>query len=918
MRIITDNFKDINLEFNFKRRTGNPVILFYINNIEYMIVPAFAEDLLSGKTERADVWKGSKKPGYLSITGDKSGSGKRELEIHIKDVIYRVPLENFSSVIENESKIHGKIDLEEVIKKNKEQTLIIEKENKVRKLKENARKSEGKIKNSRRYEVIDFSGDIPGLIKSLKANSMFKAGIVEEKIIEEKPAVFENPHHCVYKIYEFLRNEGIQLYSHQTETIEHAINGRNVIITTPTASGKSLAFMVPIINSIINNPKSRALLIYPTKALISDQLKSIREMVGKIDPAIKVEKYDGDTKPDERKRIRQNKPSILITNPDMLHIGILHNHKQWSFLFSNLSYVVMDEAHTYRGVFGSHIALLTRRLKLIAGRYNSDPNFILSSATIANPVEHAENLTGEKFVLVDKNGSKTNEKTFIFYQADKPSQVKQTAELLAYLSSSGIQTLCFAKTRRSTELIADAAKKIVREESTYNSTKPCKIVSYRSGYRSGERAEIEAGIKSGKTMGISSTNALELGIDIGSLDCVIISGYPGSIMSTWQQAGRAGRKYSSSLVIFMGFNNPLEKFIINNPDEFFNKPSEHATIDTSNKYILTDHLICALMENGELSAEHNSIFNCDIDEKLEKAAASAFYKHLIKKDKNKWYPVEKKHIQGDVQIRNGTSGETFKVISRNKVIETLSKEQVYREGHEGAIILHGDGRYRVSKLDLKTHSVYVTEENTENHTIAESDITVKTGRILNKIPVGKLEINFSQMIVQERYTKYSEHDYKGKISEYCLNLPPVSIETKGLWFTIPKEAIDKSGPDLKTSEILKGLKGVENILSVVIPHFVLCDHNDIRCAVYDKYGPKNEATVIIFDNYMGGVGLSEKAQKELYNILKMALNIVQSCKCKNGCISCIYSYNDAEERRPDKEMTITILKDLLQQFKCQE
>lgn len=903
----------IDIKFNYERKTGNPVILFQINKTKYMIVPGFAEDLLSGKTDRTEIWKGSKKPGFIKISNDESGNNNRELEIQIGDEIYRTPLNNLSSVIGNENKKHKKVDLDEVIKKNREQNLIIEKENKARELKEKADSLKVKAEVKRKYEVKDFSGDISGVIKSFKTNSRFKAGIVEEKVIEEKPAAFKNPHHCVYKIYEFLGNEGINLYTHQTETIENAINSRNVIITTPTASGKSLAFMIPIINSIINDPKSRALLIYPTKALISDQFKSILKMVKKIDPSITVEKYDGDTKPDERKRIRQKKPSIIITNPDMLHIGILPNHKQWSFLFSNLSYVVMDEAHTYRGVFGSHIALLTRRLKLIAGRYNSEPNFILSSATIANPVEHAENLTGEKFVLVDKNGSKTNEKTFIFYQAEKPSQVKQTAELLAYLAASNIQTLCFAKTRRSTELIADAAKKIVREQITPNPAKPCKIVSYRSGYRSGERSEIEAGIKAGKTMGISSTNALELGIDIGSLDCVIISGYPGSIMSTWQQAGRAGRKDSSSLVIFMGFNNPLEKFIINNPDEFFNRPSEHATIDTSNKYILTDHLLCALMENGELSAEQNSIFGCDIDDKLKEAAASAFYKHLIKKSGNKWYPAKKEHIQGEVQIRNGTSGKTFKVISRKKVIETLSKEQVYREGHEGAIILHGDGRYRVLKLDLDNYTVYVTEEKTENYTTAESDITVKTDRILNKIPVGKLEINFSQMIVQERYTKYSEYDYKGKISDNCLSLPPVSIETKGLWFTIPRDLTEAL--NLKEGELLRGLKGVENILSVVIPHFVLCDQNDIRCAAYEKFGQKKEATVVIFDNYMGGVGLSEKAQSELYNILKMSLRLILSCGCKNGCISCIFSHRDSEDLKPDKKITVSILKELLKQFK---
>jgi DEAD/DEAH box helicase domain-containing protein len=853
-----------------------------------MIVPADAVDLISGNLEIIEIWRRSKKPGYLIQEGSN-------INIHLGEQVYPAQRESLIAIADEIQSKEKKSLYSEAVRKNREY--------------EEKKKTEKKVKKpvSFKRPVIKKLKDVNEAVAALKSNPAFEKGIVATRVTEEKSAEYNTPHCLEYGIYSFLKKEEINLYSHQAKAIEAAVNKKNVIITTPTASGKTFAFLFPVLNSIIKNPGSRALLIYPTKALISDQLKAIRELAEKICPGISVEKYDGDTTPEKRRYIRQKHPSVIITNPDMLNIGILPNHRIWSSLFSNLDYVIMDEAHTYRGVFGSHIALLTRRLKLVCQRYGSSPNFILSSATIANPAEHAENLTGENFVLVNKSGSKQNEKTFIFYQAPfQASAIRKTAELLAFLAMVDVQTLCFARTRRGTELIADAAKAMARKNDS-----GVGIVAYRSGYRVDERAHIEADIKNRRVTGICSTNALELGIDIGSLDCVIISGYPGSVMSTWQQAGRAGRKDSPALVIFMGFSSPMERYILSNPDEFFERSSEHAAIDTTNKYILSDHLVSAMMENGFLSGEHGEIFGCDIDAALEVASKSSFYKHLIKKSGNRWVPVRHEHVQGEIKIRN-SSRDVFAVKCRGRLVETLSEEQVYREGHEGAIILHGDTRYRVKKLDFSDRTVTVSEEDTENFTIAQSETSIKITGTEKSLPAGDLSVNFGSMIVQENYYKYDEYDSKEKIREIDLDLRPVSIDTKGIWFTVPDDVRYCSG--IEEKDFFSGLKGVENLLSVVIPHFVLCDPNDIRCVAYDIFAYTMAATVIVSDNFMGGIGLSEKAGGVLYDIFRMALDIAAKCRCKNGCISCVYSNRDRDDVKPDKKAAIKILEGLISHY----
>ena len=390
------------------------------------------------------------------------------------------------------------------------------------------------------------------------------------------------------RIREFINSSKIKLYSHQAEVITHSLFEKNVMITTPTASGKTLAFNLSVMHEMVRDPEATALYLYPLKALAQDQLKTLLDLEAQIGIELKPAIYDGDTSSHRRSAIRNNS-RIILTNPHALH-QYLPWHQKWKRFFSNLRYVVLDESHVYRGVFGSNVAFLIRRLRRIANRYGAKPQFILSSATLANPNEHSEKLVGLDFEIVSQNGAPRGERHIHFWNSvtdENRSAHRQTSDLLATSVKRGLQTLCFTTSRRLAELIASWA-------SDRNSRKT--IVSYRAGYSPEERREIESSIREGKTRGIASTTALELGIDIGSLDSVIISGYPGTVMSTWQMAGRAGRGAKPSMMTLIGFENPLDQYFMKHPDQFFGRPHEHAIVDLENPYVLMGHAMCAAAE----------------------------------------------------------------------------------------------------------------------------------------------------------------------------------------------------------------------------------------------------------------------------------------------------------------------------------
>ena len=546
-------------------------------------------------------------------------------------------------------------------------------------------------------------------IDAFKNDVRYRENIAHIETIPAKKANFKRVDNLNEKIIDYLESKDMKLYNHQAETYNAIQEGEHVIITTPTASGKTLAFNLPIMETMIEDKEATALYIYPAKALSNDQLHVLENLEDEMNIKINPRTYDGDTPREDKRGIRE-KSRIVLTNPYQLHL-ILSWHHQWSRFYRNLRYIVIDESHYYKGVFGSNVAFLIKRLKRIANFYGASPQSILTSATLANPLELANRLTGEEFQLVDNDTSPSGEKDFILYNPFKnykrnkvnmknaPSVHMETENIFMYMMLKQIQTLCFTVSRKTTELIAMWAK---NDMTQIKGKLAHRIAAYRAGYRPEERREIEDGLKSGKYLGVTCTNALELGIDIGSLDAVIISGYPGTMISTWQQAGRAGRSRQKSLAILIAFENQLDQYFMNNPTFFFDKPHENAIIDLTNPILQEAHLLCAAKELPLKYGEVEKYFGIS-DEILEDL--------LSKKDLHinargdYMYPYDDNPALD--HSLDQISGQEFKIMNNGQLLETMEKSQVYREAHEGAILINKGDTYVVDSVTLSRGFVNV-------------------------------------------------------------------------------------------------------------------------------------------------------------------------------------------------------------------
>ncbi|MGB6369581.1 MAG: DEAD/DEAH box helicase, partial [Atribacterota bacterium] len=510
------------------------------------------------------------------------------------------------------------------------------------------------------------------ILNELKKYNKISSCFTTWRHISNKSGIYEEfPEWIEDKLVGILKEKGIgKLYSHQASALESIKNKKNVVIVTPTASGKTLCYNLPVLDSILKDENSRALYLFPTKALSQDQLTELYQLVSALDEGIKTYTYDGDTPSSARQAIRK-KGHIVVTNPDMLHLGILPHHTKWMDFFGNLKYVVIDEIHIYRGVFGSHLANVIRRLKRICRFYGSSPQFICCSATIANPRELSQKMVGEEFVLVDNNGAPQGEKHFLFYNPPvinkelgiRKSLIKEVARFVAYFLNYDIQTIIFARSRLTTEVLTSYLKDFLAKTGRSKDM----VRGYRGGYLPNLRREIEKGLKDGEIKGVVSTNALELGIDIGQLDACFMAGYPGTISSTWQQAGRAGRRSNSSIAILVASSNPLDQFVINHPDYFFGESPESAVIDPDNLSILVSHIRCA---SFELPFEEGEDFGTkklrDVLEYLEKEGVL----HCVEK---KWYWMSEVYPTEEISLRSA-SVDNFVIIDT-----TNQQEQVIGE-----------------------------------------------------------------------------------------------------------------------------------------------------------------------------------------------------------------------------------------------
>ena len=739
-------------------------------------------------------------------------------------------------------------------------------------------------------------------IDMFKNDVRFRDNIAHVETIPAKNASFKKIDNLNDKIVDYLESKDMKLYEHQADTYEAIKEGEHVIITTPTASGKTLAFNLPIMETMIEDNDATALYIYPAKALSNDQLHVLENLERELDIKINPRTYDGDTPREDKRGIRE-KSRIVLTNPYQLHL-ILSWHHQWSRFYRNLRYIVIDESHYYKGVFGSNVAFLIKRLKRIANFYGSYPQFILSSATLANPLELANRLTGEEFKLVDNDTSPSGEKDFILYNPFKnyrrnkvnmqnaPSVHMETENIFLYMMLKEIQTLCFTVSRKTTELIAMWAKKDMTQ---IKGKLAHRIAAYRAGYRPEERREIEDGLKSGKYLGVTCTNALELGIDIGSLDAVIISGYPGTMISTWQQAGRAGRSSQKSLAILIAFENQLDQYLMNTPKFFFDKPHENAIIDLTNPILQEAHLLCAAKELPIKYGEVDKYFKIS-DEILEELVSK---KDLhINARGDYMYPYDDNPAMD--HSLDQISGQEFKIMNNGTLLETMERSQVYREAHEGAILINKGDTYVVNSVSLSRGFVNVNQKTVDYHTMVLNKTDINIRKKLSKTRYGNLTIHFGELTVSEDYFKYKKMQFSKSVGTYPLDLPPLKFNTKGLWFTIPKSVKDTLEDMFPNEEevFAGGLHGVEHALIGLFPLHTMCDRFDIGGLSTNYHEDTQEATIFIYDGYEGGIGICEKASDVFVDLLKSTLDLLNNCSCQSGCPACIYSPKCGNDNKP--------------------
>jgi DEAD/DEAH box helicase domain-containing protein len=778
--------------------------------------------------------------------------------------------------------------------------------------------------------------DVSRFIERLTLEPGYRGQIVHVEEIPEREARYgelKSPLHP--KVAKLLKDSGIErLYTHQVQAIDAIRSGEDVAIVTSTASGKTLCYNVPVLERLVADPDTKALYLFPTKALAQDQLRGLMRYL-ELDPSLPLVPgtYDGDTPPNARRKLR-DEGNVILTNPDMLHQGILPRHPSWGQFFRNLAYVVIDEMHTYRGVFGSNVGCVIRRLSRICQHYGGRPQFVCCSATIANPAELAEKLTDRPVTLVDDDGAPRGPKKFVFWnppfidatRTERRSSSFEAEQLLTKLIQDRVQTITFVRARVVAELIYRFTQERLQKisPSLANSIKP-----YRGGYLPEERREIEKRLFSGELLGVTSTNALELGIDIGSLDAAILTGYPGTVASTWQQAGRAGRGRDESLVILIGQSTPIDQYLMNHPEYFFERTTENAVIDPLNPYVLAKHLRCAAFE---LPITVNDLER--FGEWMPAILEIFEERREITRRGNQWFWTTSGYPSNDVKLRS-VSDNTYTIIdttelpvgydkahedlSKNRVIGTMDELSAFEQIHPEAIYLHDGETYFVSDLQIDKKVAYVEKADVDYFTQSISETRVKIEseeekRKLNEANAVFGDVTVTSLVFMFKKIKFHSRD---SIGFGKINLPPQVMDTAALWLIPPLSDLNlvrKWGRDPS-----EGLYGIGNVITEVVPLFAMCDPRDIG-AVVDSMNT-GSPTLFVYDRYPGGIGFAEKTYRVLEDVLEACLQLVLACECEDGCPSCVgapvppFVQNDPDlsprGRIPDKEAALILLHSLL-------
>ncbi len=711
--------------------------------------------------------------------------------------------------------------------------------------------------------------------------------------------------------------------------------GRNLVVVTPTASGKTVCYNLPVVNAILENSDTRALYLFPTKALAQDQLAELHDLCQRLDNRFGVYTYDGDTPSDARKAIREQ-GHIVLTNPDMLHTGILPHHTRWTRLFENLRYVVLDELHTYRGVFGSHLCNVLRRLRRIASFYGSKLQFICSSATIANPGELATRLIEEEAEVLDSNGAPAAEKTFVFYNPPvvnralgiRRSYINEASRVAQEFLTRNLQTIVFANSRLHTEVLLT----YLQQANPAKPGQPDAIRGYRGGYLPGERREIERGLRDGRIRGVVSTSALELGIDVGSLDAAVMAGYPGTIASTWQRAGRAGRRAGSSCAVLVASSAPLDQFIVKHPDYFFGNSPEHAFIQPDNLEILVNHLKCAAFELP-LSREEK-FGGVDLPALCARLAEAGF----LHETGGRWHWTQEAYPADTVSLRS-VSSDNFVIVDTTagpEVIGEVDFPSALATVHPKAIYLHGGQQYHVERLDFAERKAYVKRVDADYYTDAVRYTQVRILEIAGQarasdqrpqIPAARAhgDVLVRSQVVGFKKIKFFTNENVGAGN---LELPENEMHTTAYWLTLERPLVESL--PFSISDRQSGMFGLLHALESVATLLLMCDRRDLSTAIGERppspgvgdegeefssadfSGARSgqqekeffEPNLYLYDAYPGGIGFSEPLFHVHDLLVRKTRELIAACPCEKGCPSCVGPAGERGERAKDAALAI--------------
>ncbi len=751
---------------------------------------------------------------------------------------------------------------------------------------------------------MEVSKDIQEYVQALKASKRLGGQVVFHKVIPEEPAIWGEPLEAwPGTIEQMLRDAGIQkLFVHQAQAIDFVRAGEHVVVATPTASGKTLIYNLMVMERFLVRPDSKALFMFPLKALAQDQLLNLNKFTASLEgrrPTTAI--YDGDTSTWHRKRIREKPPNVIMTNPEMLHLSFLPHHTRWASFFSGLETVVVDEVHTYRGLLGSHMSQVFRRLERVCRHYRSSPAFIFNSATVANPKQLAEQLTDFEVRTVSNSGSPKGKRHILFIDPiDSPAQ---TAILLLKAAlKRNLRTIVYTQSRKMTELIAIWAGTQAGEYAD-------RISAYRAGFLPEERREIESKLSRGELLAVISTSALELGIDIGDLDLCLLVGYPGTIVSTWQREGRVGRNGQESAMILIAGEDALDQYFMRNPEDFIQRSPEVAVVNPFNPNILARHVVCAA---NELPLSKGESFMQD-QEVVEAIATLETGGELLRSGEGDRWFSSRKAPHRQVHLRG--AGNRYAIIgsSDGENKGEIDGLRVFKETHPGAVYLHKGDTYLVDTLDLETNTVTVTQANINYYTRARAHKHTEILETYDDKQVAGTRVSTGKLKVTEQVTGFDRWRIRGRklINRVPLDLPEQTFETDGIWFEIPSNVQKKV--ESRYLHFMGGIHAMEHAAIGMFPLIVMTDRNDLG-GISIPYHPQiGSAAVFIYDGIPGGAGLCRQAFYRAKDLLGVTLKAIKTCPCETGCPSCVHSPKCGSGNRPiDKASAIFVLKELLQ------